>query len=555
MHRQHICGLALSASLLCHAAQAQLNGPFIAAEQARLFGSDATGSDLFGTAIDVDGATAVMGNPYDASPGLNQAGSAYVFVRSGATWLEQQKVVSADLASNDAFGGAVAIDGDTLVVGARYASLGGVGIAGAAYVFVRNGAVWTQQQKLAASDAALFDGFGNSVAVSGDTILVAAFGEDPSNLLQAGSAYVFVRSGGVWSQQAKIFASDAAAFEQFGQFVALHGDTALIGTPFDNHPGLSTAGSAYVFTRSGATWSQQQKLVAFDSAAGDWFGYGVDLHGDTALVGAPRDDHGGFDNAGSAYVYARSGAAWSLQQKITSPAPGGGQNLGGRLALSNGIALLAQSSVDSIDGADPGAVFAYSRSGSTWSFETTLWPADAADGDEFGSTVALDGTTAFVGSYYTPSFGAGYVFELQTGHALYCTAKTNSQGCTPTLGASGSPSATNPNPFVLSAGAVLNQKSGLLFYGFAPTNAPFQGGYLCVEPPTVRTAVQSSGGSAPPDDCSGSYSYDFNAHIQSGVDPLLTVGRDVFAQFWSRDPASSTVHTGLTSAAHFAVQP
>jgi hypothetical protein len=143
---------------------------------------------------------------------------------------------------------------------------------------------------------------------------------DPSNLFQAGSAHVFVRSGGVWSQQAEIFAGDAASFEQFGQFVALHGDTALIGTPFDSHPGLSTAGSAYVFTRSVATWSQQQKIVAFDAAANDWFGYGVDLHGDTALVGAPRDDHGGFDNAGSAYVYTRSGAAWSLQQKITSPA-------------------------------------------------------------------------------------------------------------------------------------------------------------------------------------------------------------------------------------------
>lgn len=555
MQLQHLTCAALASLVLCHAARAQLGGPFVGAEQARLVGADAVFGDLFGGAVDVDGATAVMGSPSDSAPGLSSAGSVYVFVRSGTSWAQQQKLVASDAAASDRLGGAVAIDGDTLVAGADQKSLTGVNLAGAAYVFVRSGSTWTQQQRLTASDAAIFDRFGNSVAISADTILVAARGEDPGNLLQAGSVYVFVRSGATWTQQAKFFADDAAPGEQFGQFVALDGDTALIATPFDSHPLLTVAGSAYVFTRTGATWTQQQKLLAFDAAPHDWFGYGVAIHGDTALVGAPQDDHSGFTDAGAAYVYTRSGATWSLQGKLTSVAPGTDQNFGGAVALSGSIALIAQASVDNTDASDAGAVYAYSRSGALWSYETALWPGDAANGDEFGVGVALDGTTALVGSYYTPSFGSGYAFELQTAPALYCTAKTNSLGCVPTLGASGTPSATDPNAFTLSATSVLNNKSGLLFYGFSPVNAPFQGGYLCVEPPTVRTAVQTSGGAPPPDNCTGSYSYDFNSRIQSGADPLLTVGQDVFAQYWSRDPQNAGVKTGLTDAAHFAIQP
>ena len=110
-------------------------------------------------------------------------------------------------------------------------------------------------------------------------------------------------------------------------------------------------------------------------------------------------------------------------------------------------------------------------------------------------------------------------------------------------------------PFTITCSNELSHKLGLLFYSFAPNSLAYQGGYLCVDPPTSRTAVQNSGGTLPPDNCSGAYSFDFNARIQSGVDPLLSLGADVFAQFWSRDPASTNIKTGLTSAVHFAIQP
>ena len=172
--------------------------------------------------------------------------------------------------------------------------------SGSAYVFVRSGGTWSQQAKLTASDAAEFDLFGNSVAVSGDTAVVGNRG-DADGGLDSGSAYVFVRSGTTWSQQAKLTASDAAEFDLFGNSVAVSGDTAVIGADFDDDAGLNS-GSAYVFVRSGTTWSQQAKLTASDAAADDFFGDSVAVSGDTAVVGAPWDDDAGL-NSGSAYVF------------------------------------------------------------------------------------------------------------------------------------------------------------------------------------------------------------------------------------------------------------
>jgi hypothetical protein len=138
--------------------------------------------------------------------------------------------------------------------------------------------------------------------------------------------------------------------------------------------------------------------------------------------------------------------------------------------------------------------------------------------------------------------------------SAYCTAKVNSQGCTPTIEALGAPSASVLAPFRIRARNVLNNKLGLLFYGFAPDAAPFQGGHLCVQQPLRRTPVQDSEGNTAPEDCSGLYSFDFNHHIRSGIDPLLGAGAAVCAQYWSRDPSSPST-TGLTNALSFVICP
>jgi hypothetical protein len=138
--------------------------------------------------------------------------------------------------------------------------------------------------------------------------------------------------------------------------------------------------------------------------------------------------------------------------------------------------------------------------------------------------------------------------------STYCTAKTNSLGCVPAIATSGSASYTSASAFTISASNILNQKNGLLFYGYAASTTPFQGGIKCVAAPTLRTVIQSSGGSSSGSDCTGTFAFDFNAQIQSLIDPLLVPGKEVFAQYWSRDPASLST-TNLTNGARFTIAP
>jgi hypothetical protein len=224
---------------------------------------------------------------------------AYVFVRSGVSWSQQQKLAGADTVDRDGFGWSVAVIGNTAVVGAPYKS-GTASQAGAAYVFARSGAVWSQQQKLTASDAAGGALLGWSVAVSGETAVVGAYGDDDAGHA-SGSAYVFVRSSGAWSQQQKLTASDPAALSAFGASVSVSGNTVAVGSPAAD----SEAGAAYVFSRSGSLWTQQQKLIASDFAILDVFGYSVAVDGEKTLVGSPGHTAAA-GSPGAAYVYEPS---------------------------------------------------------------------------------------------------------------------------------------------------------------------------------------------------------------------------------------------------------
>ncbi|HEV2666367.1 MAG TPA: putative Ig domain-containing protein, partial [Blastocatellia bacterium] len=198
----------------------------------------------------------------------------------------------------DAFGFSVALDGDTLVVGSSLIDIGANLGQGSAYVFTRSGAFWTQQQKLIANDGAQGDAFGFSVALDGDTLVAGAFGDDLGGNIYQGSAYVFTRSGAIWIQQQKLIANDGTAYDYFGSSVTADGDTVVVGAFGDN----VGAGSAYIFTRSGAIWTQQPKLIANDGAPGDSFGSSVALNGDTLVVSAVNDTFGGNFSQGSVYV-------------------------------------------------------------------------------------------------------------------------------------------------------------------------------------------------------------------------------------------------------------
>jgi RHS repeat-associated protein len=224
-----------------------------------------------------------------------------VFTRSGTTWTQQGKLRASDAAAEDYFGVSVAVSGDYAVVGA-YADDDAGSSSGSAYVFKRTGTSWSQQAKLTASDAAAGDQFGSSAAIWGDSLIVGARLDDDGAVADSGSAYVFTRSGTSWTQEAKLTASDAAAEDRFGNAVGISQDSAIVGAYY-NDDGGGQSGSAYVFKRSGMSWSQQAKLRASDAAAYDYFGNSVSIWGENALVGAYCNDDGG-SASGSAYLFS-----------------------------------------------------------------------------------------------------------------------------------------------------------------------------------------------------------------------------------------------------------
>ncbi len=279
----------------------------------KLTASDAQANDLFGGSVAVSGDTAVVGAmTEDAAGGINDDfGAAYVFQRNqggAGNWGEVTKLAASDAEANDSFGHSVAASGDTAVVGAfREGSRGG--FAGAAYVFQRDeggAGNWGEVKKLLASDAEAGDRFGYSVAVSGDTAVVGAFGEGPGGGF-AEAAYVFQRDeggAGNWGEVKKLIASDAQASALFGTSVTVSGDTAVVGA-VNAHAGVSVAGAAYLFQRNegGAdNWGETKKLTASNAEAGDMFGWSVAASGDTAVVGASGEDARG-RGAGAAYVF------------------------------------------------------------------------------------------------------------------------------------------------------------------------------------------------------------------------------------------------------------
>ena len=319
----------------------------------KLTASDAASEDQFGYSVSIDGDTAVIGARLDNDNG-SASGSAYVYVRSNGVWSEQAKLTASDGASGDEFGYRVSIDGDTAVIGALHDN-NGSGSAGSAYVFVRDNGVWSEQAKLTASDGAENDRFGYSVAIDGDTAVIGAI-SDQDNGHNSGSAYVYVRSNGVWSEQAKLTASDGASSDDFGLSASIDGDTAVIGAYGDDDNG-SNSGSAYVYVRSNGVWSEQAKLTASDGASSDEFGRSVSIDGDTALIGANADDDNG-SNSGSAYVYVRSNGVWSEQQKLTASDGASGDYFGISVSIAGDTAVIG-ARLDDDNGSNSGSAYVF----------------------------------------------------------------------------------------------------------------------------------------------------------------------------------------------------
>jgi len=343
-------------------------------------------------------------------------------------WLSDGNVTAgSDAAASDNFGTSVSVSGDTMVVGAPYDDRSSSDTnEGSAYVFTRSSSgVWTQQQKLTASDASSYDRFGTSVSISGDTVVVGAPYDDTGGS-DGGSAYVFTRSSsGVWTQQEKLTASDVYGRDYFGTSVSISGDTVVVGAPHDDDNGKSESGSAYVFVRSSGVWSQQAKLTAeAESGEDDQFGRSVSVSGDTVVVGAPYDDNDGESNSGSAYIFTRSSNVWSLMKQLTpgSQDAGDNNNFGSSVSIDADVVVIGVPKHEEVRDQsnnvlyDHGSAFVYVRgSNGEWSREAKLFAKDAYWSSNFGSSVSAAGDSIIVGS---PAFdldnydeGKAYVFR------------------------------------------------------------------------------------------------------------------------------------------------
>jgi PKD repeat protein len=390
--------------------------PVLWEQQIKLTASDGQPQDQFGARVAISGDTIAIGANKDDVDGKTDQGSVYVFTRNGATWEEQGHFSSSDGLAGDQFGAAVAIDGNTMVVGARYAENN----YGKAYVFTRTGpsGTWIEQKltrTLYPGSFASPGGFGYSVAISRDTIVVGNPSAHGINNVPTGVAHVFVRNGATWDPQ-PLF-SGASPEGLFGYAVAVSGDTIIVGDPdayFDTiddaHPFGIVKGAAYVFTGSGANWSLQQQLAAPDGDDNDFFGQAVAIDGDSAIIGAPGDDIDGKLDQGSINIWVRSGTVWSQQFAWSEGAVG--DNFGLNVAINGNKAIAAAPGRDVNGKVDQGAVSVFLRNGAIWSQVDTLTAQDGAAGDIFGVSVGMDSQRAIVGSLFAQSARGGvYVFE------------------------------------------------------------------------------------------------------------------------------------------------
>ncbi|MBN2441961.1 MAG: FG-GAP repeat protein [Spirochaetales bacterium] len=362
--------------------------------ETKLIAVDGVVSDDFGRAVSISGDYAIVG-----VSGEMGIGAAFIYTKTGTIWSVQQKIFASAGDTGQSFGYSVGISGDYIIVGA-------VNVA-SAYIFARSGTIWTEQPLIKTGDSAYL--FGKSVGISGDYAIVGANGDDNGHDLGTGSAYIFHREEAAWNEQQNIIASDEAVGDQAGFSVGISGDYAIMGAPYNDDSGLDS-GSAYIFVRAGTIWNEQEKLVANDAASEDYFGIAVAISGDYAVVGATGNEDLATDT-GAAYVFVREGTNWTQQQKLTASDAVSNDKFGNSVSISGDTIVVGTKADDS----GRGSAYIFVRDGTTWTQQSKLTASDRAEGDNFGCSVGISGSSAIIGAYNNNeidvSNGAVYIYE------------------------------------------------------------------------------------------------------------------------------------------------
>ena len=414
-------------------------------ETAKLLAGDRAGGEHFGSAVAVSGNMAVIAAGEDTAEGFD-AGSAYVFEYAGGNWTQDQKLLPPELDPFDYFGASVGISGATVVVGAPEDDGldGSVFGAGRAYIFDDGLGGWTQTTSITGDEVTLSDHFGLAVAVSGDVAVVGAPDSDDMTTnpvkFSAGAVYVFYRNeGGAdnWGQIARLIPDDWANQANFGNAVAVDGDTTVVAAYWDGYDGLDQGpGAAYIFQRNEGgpdNWGQVAKLTASDGLDGDEFGYALAISGDNVVVGA-RKHTGSVDESGAAYIYGRDQGGvdnWGQVAKITAAEEGDKEWFGRSVGISGRVIVVGAGEDEDDDGADGfGAAYVFCASGATWAQVAKITPTPAEERDMLGQAVAVSGTTVIAGAHgaddgLLSDSGAAYIFS---GIPYACVADVSGDG-------------------------------------------------------------------------------------------------------------------------------
>jgi hypothetical protein len=360
-----------------------------------------------GTSVAVDGQTAVVGAPYSYAGGA--PGAAYVFVRDPDGW-SLEAILAGDAAFAGVFGEAVAISGDTLVIGDPEDSSEG-GNAGAAYVYQRVDGVWLLQAKLLVGDPLGGQALGSAVAICGDRIALGApFDKQPVS--GSGAVYVFVRNHSTWELEAKLKAAALTA-DQFGTAVSIHGTTLAVGAPYRAVDTATQAGAVYVFDRQADGWASPVELTASDPSLNSYLGWSVAIEDGLVVAGAPGESTVA-SYAGAAYVFELTPAGWNEAAKLTADDAAHSDQFGYATALSDRFVAIGAFQ-DSSYTHSGGTVYRFRKEITHWVQQFELSPNEGGQGDEFGSGVALSGPYLAVGAPLADApmmdCGAAYVYE------------------------------------------------------------------------------------------------------------------------------------------------
>lgn len=323
----------------------------------------------------------------------------------------EQKITAPDPDELDEFGISVAMSGDTAVIGADKDDVGTHPIQGSAYVFVHTGNTWTFQRKLTASDGDTEDGFGYSVAIDGDTVVVGAPYDDVNGVVDQGSAYVFIRNEGSWTQQGKLNHPIGAIGDNFGFSVAIQNDFVVVGAPYYDYNANQNQGAAFVFDRSGSDWYYLSRLININGKANDMTGFSVGLDGNWFLVGAPNYDSESIINLGAVYVFYYDWGFY-FDEILVDEVGESGNYFGSSLAIKNDRALVGAP----LALAAQGYVCSFQLQEYDWYQTVTLVALEGAAGDRFGTSVAINRSVAVVGAIgYRQGIsdfeGAAYIYK------------------------------------------------------------------------------------------------------------------------------------------------